>query len=132
MPPKKKETEEKITIKRFKDKSSSFWVNNHHYYLDENNEIRYACGGIDTQELREALKAFIKRNKVSYVPREPSILDQVEKEFISVLTTGKYCGEYIKDLVYKDRKYLEWMRDKYTFSSAEQKLKEEIIEILKK
>lgn len=132
MPPKKKETEDKIVIKRFKDKSSHFFVNNKHYMLDENNEIHFIAGGFYEEECAEALRAYCKRNKVTHAPRGSSILNQVEKEFISVIGFGKYNGERIQDLIYKDHKYLEWMRDKYNFSSAEQKLKEEITEILKK
>lgn len=77
MPPKKKNgIEEKIVIKQFREGSSDFWVDGKHYFLDVNNEINFASGGIDTQKLRTALEAFIKRNKKSYVPRTPNIFEQ--------------------------------------------------------
>lgn len=133
MPPKKKvELENKIEVRRFKDHSSHFWVSNHHYYLDENNEIQYASGGIDTVELREVLKAYCKRNKVTFVEREPSILDQIEKEYNSIFTFGKHKSKSVQTVFYEDNKWLIWCRDNFNFSSAENKIKEEIIEILKK
>ena len=75
-----KTKEDKVVIKRFKDRSSHFWINNHHYFLNEDNKIQYVCGGIDKEEYREALSAYCKRNKVTFVPRERSLFETEEKE----------------------------------------------------
>lgn len=76
--PAKKETEDKITVKQFKDSSSNFWVENIHYHLNENNEIIFCAGGIDYETKREILQAYIKRNKKTFKAREESVLDKNE------------------------------------------------------
>lgn len=128
MPPKRnKETGDKITVKRFKDKSSHFWLDGKHYFLDENNEIQFACGGIDSIECREILKAYIKRNKVSFVAREKSIFEQEEIEY-SVIGFGKYSQETTLSLVSIDKRYAGWLYE----NSADKKIKEELRILLKK
>ncbi len=122
----KKETEDKIVIRRFKDRSSHFWINNHHYFLDENNEIEYACGGIDRKEYREALKNFIKRNKVTFIPREKSIFEQEEREY-SKIGFGKYSQTTTIELVATDKRYASWLYK----NCSDSKIKEELKELLK-
>jgi hypothetical protein len=39
MPPKKSEEKEKFDIRQFKDKSSNWFLNNKHYYLNEKNNL---------------------------------------------------------------------------------------------
>ena len=62
----KKETEDKIVIKGFRDSSSNWWVGYKHYCLDENNILQFVCGGIEDRKETEAIQEFIKRNKKSF------------------------------------------------------------------
>jgi hypothetical protein len=94
----KKSTEEKTTIRQFRDGSSNFWVDNIHYHLDTMGEIHFCAGGNDKEELREYLKAFIKRNKKVFKEREPSIFEQEEIEY-SKITFGKLFVKYFTQLV---------------------------------
>jgi len=127
MPPKKKETEEKITIKNFKDKSSNWFVDGVHYHLNELGDIIFCAGGIDSEERREALKTFIKKNKKCFVPREKSIFEQEEVEY-STIGFGKYSKETTLSLVNIDKRYASWLYE----NSANKKIKEELKILLKK
>lgn len=123
----KKEEKEKVTVINFRDKSSNWWVNNKHYTLTEVNQILFVAGGLEIEAETEFLRQFIKRNKKSFIPREKvAVIEYFEK-----FTFGKYINQkvdYVKDL---DRKYLVWCRDNYQFKIGEEKLKSEIISILK-
>lgn len=132
MPPKKKEVEEKRVIKQFKDKSSNWFLDNVHYHLNENGEVVFCAGGIESEEDKEYLRQYIKRNKKSFVAREPSIFERGQVEYTEKFTTGKYVNKTVQEVFDEDVKYLRWMRDSFNFSSAQNKLKEEIINILKK
>ena len=77
MPPKTKE--DKVNIRQFKSGESSWWVNDAHYNLNASEELIWHAGEVDKPELREALLAFIKRNKKKHSPRPPSIFETEEK-----------------------------------------------------
>jgi hypothetical protein len=120
-----------ILIRQFKDKSSHWFVRDAHYFLNENNEIIWAAGETDKEELRNALIDFIKRNKKTYVPREKGILEKEPKVFDEIIPVGKLKGKTVQQALIEDKKYLSWMRDNFNFNSAQEKLKQQIIEILK-
>lgn len=76
--PLKKTTEDKITIKQFKDGSSNWFVNNKHYHLDDNSVVSFICGGIEDNKETEVIKSFISRNKKVFKERSPNIFEQEE------------------------------------------------------
>lgn len=121
--------ETKITIKQFRDLSSSWWVGYKHYCLDENNVLQFICGGIEDKKETEAIQEFVKRNKKQYVPAKQS---EVLKEYLEIITFGKYINKSVQEVFYLDSKYLQWMYKEYSFSSSQEKLKQEIKEILGK
>lgn len=128
MPAKKKETVEKIPVKQFKDGSSNFFADiSAHYHLNENAEIIWCSGGIDTEDRREAVEAFIKRNKKTFKPREESILDKEEKVYMT-LNFGKFSGVKLNELVDQDKRYASWL---YT-NTTDQNIKLQLKELLKK
>ena len=122
----KKETEDKIVIKGFKDGSSSWWVGYKHYCLDENNALQFVCGGIEDRKETEAIQEFIKRNKKSFKNRELSILETEEKEY-SIITFGKMSGKTTQIIVEEDKRYARWLYDSVT----DNKIKTELKELLK-
>lgn len=126
----KKEDKEKVLIKQFKDSSSHFWCNFAHYYLDKDNNLLWASGESDNTEYRTALEAYIKRNKKTFKERQQSILDAEEKVYM-ILDFGKYAGRPLNEIKDIDKKYLIWLKNSFNFSSVQEKLKQEIIEILK-
>ena len=120
----KKEDKEKISIVNFKDKSSNWFVNMKHYWLNEQNQIVFVAGGIEITAETDFLRDFIKRNKKTYVPRQiTSVI-----EYFEILDFGIHKGSKVDDI---DKKYLKWMIQNYNFSPAQEKLKQEIINILK-
>ena len=124
MPPKSKE--DKTTIKGFKDGSSNWWCNDSHYHLNEAGELIWCSGGMDTEELRNAVLSFISRNKKTYRPREKSLFETEERNW-STITFGKHKGltlDAIKDI---EPKYLRWLYD----NTTDIKIKQELKEILK-
>lgn len=123
----KSKTQEKIIIKQFKDGSSHWFVNYAHYTLLENGEIQWCAGETDKEELRGALKAYVKRNKKSFVARPKSEV----KEYNEIIPIGEYKGKTVSQVLFENKKFLIWMLEKYSFKSGEEKLKQEIIEILK-
>ena len=125
----KKETEDKIVIKQFKDGSSHFWSNYAHYFLNENNELIWCSGETDKEELRNAVLSFIRRNKKSYKERPHS---EVLKGYLEIINFGKYINKSVQEVFHLDSKYLQWMYKEYSFSSSQEKLKQEIKEILGK
>lgn len=62
----------KINIKRFKIGSSDYWIDGKHYFMTEDGEVHFASGGIEEEKLKQELKSFIKRNKHTYVARNPN------------------------------------------------------------
>lgn len=126
MSAKKKETAEKPQVKQFKDGSSNFWYDSVHYRLNQNNELIWCAGGIDTKERKEAVQAFIKRNKKVFSPREQSILDKEEKVYM-VLNFGKFSGLKLNEIVDQDKRYASWL---YT-NTTDQNIKLQLKELLK-
>ena len=122
----KKETEDKIIIKSFRDSSSNWWVGYKHYCLDENNVLQFICGGIEDKKETEAIQEFIKRNKKSFKNRELSILETEEKEY-SIITFGKMSGKTTQTIVEEDKRYARWLYDSVT----DNKIKTELKELLK-
>ena len=118
--------ETKITIKQFRDLSSSWWVGYKHYCLDENNVLQFVCGGIEDKKETEAIQEFIKRNKKSFKNRELSILETEEKEY-SIITFGKMSGKTTQTIVEEDKRYARWLYDSVT----DNKIKTELKELLK-
>lgn len=127
MPAKKKETVDKLQVKQFRDSSSNFWYDNVHYHLNQNNEVIWCAGGIGTQERKEAVEAFIKRNKKQFRPREESILDKEEKVYIT-LNFGKFSGLKLNELVDQDKRYASWLYN----NTTDQNIKLQLKELLKK
>lgn len=125
-----KSKEDKIQIRVFKDQSSNWWVGDAHYYLNASEELIWCSGEVDKPELREALLAFIKRNKKCHVPTPPSVFETEEKEY-SKIGFGKHSGKSTLDILSEDKKWLSWMYKNYSFKSGEEKLKQEIKELLK-
>ena len=122
----KKETEDKIVIKAFRDSSSNWWVGYKHYCLDENNILQFVCGGIEDKKETEAIQEFVKRNKKSFKNRELSILETEEKEY-SIITFGKMSGKTTQIIVEEDKRYARWLYDSVT----DNKIKTELKELLK-
>jgi hypothetical protein len=128
----KTDKNDKIVIKQFRDGSSNFWVDTVHYSLTQEGTIIFCAGGLDKEELRDVLNAYIKRNKKVFKDRSESIFNTVEKEYKEVLNFGKFSGKTVQDIFYEDKKYLQWMLKNYNFTHSQSKLKEQITEILKK
>lgn len=126
MPPKKKETEDKIEIRNFKDKSSNWFVNNVHYHLNELGEIIFCSGGIESKEHVEALQLFINRNKKVFKERESSIFEQEEKDY-SIVNFGKFAGKSTMMIVAEEKRYAKWLYE----NTTDKKIKEELKELLK-
>ena len=117
--------------KQFKDGSSNFWCDGVHYNLNENEDLVFCSGGIDAEERREYMLSYIKRNKKRFISRQPSILENEPKEYLEKIGNGKYAHLSVSEVFLQDKQYLKWMLDKYNFSSAQEKLKQQITEILK-
>lgn len=128
---KKDSDEDKITVRKFKDGSSNFWVGYLHLYLNEQNEICFACGGIMTEEHLSALQAYVKRNKVTFIARDKPEIEIIQRQYNEKITFGAHSGKTVSELFIENKKYLIWVRDKYNFSVTQNKLKQEIIDILK-
>ena len=75
--------------------------------------------------------SYIKRNKKRFILRQPSILENEPKEYLEKIGNGKYAHLSVSEVFLQDKQYLKWMLDKYNFSSAQEKLKQQITEILK-
>ncbi len=127
---KEKEVDDKITIRQFKDGSSSWWVGYKHYCLDENNILQFVCGGMEDLEETEAIKDYIKRNKKTYIPKKQTVFEAEEKEYTTI-NFGKHAGKTTITILAEDKKWLSWMYKNYTFKVGEEKLKQEIKELLK-
>lgn len=124
MPPKPKE--DKVQIRAFKDGSSNWWCNDSHYHLNEAGELIWCSGGMDTEELRNAVLVFISRNKKTYRPREKSLFETEEKEYTKV-TFGKFSGMSTIELTQTDKSYANWLYK----STTDLKIKKELKELLK-
>lgn len=60
-----KKTEEKITVRRFKDGRDSWWVAGKHWTILEGRPY-LAAGGMFVQEEYDHFIAYLKRNKIPY------------------------------------------------------------------
>jgi hypothetical protein len=127
----KKQTEDKVQIRQFKDNSSQWWVNMAHYKLEQNGDIIWAAGEIDKKELRESLEAYIKRNKKQFKERSVSVFDSEPKQYNEKIGFGEYSELTVSELVAEDLKYAKWILEKCNLAGKE-KLKEQLTEILKK
>lgn len=121
--------EAKVEIKQFRDKSSHWWCNMKHYYLNENNELIFAGGGIEITSETDFLKDFIRRNKKTYKEREVSPYIN-PKEYLEVFNFGKHSTKTVQYVFDNDKGYLKWILKNFDFAGKE-KLKQEIINILK-
>lgn len=119
----KKDKEDKIVVKQFRDGSSNFWCDTIHYSLNKDGSVTFCSGGIDTEERKEAVLSFIRRNRKSFKERSASIFENEPREW-SELTFGKFKGFKINEV---ETKYLKWL----ILNSADKKLIEEIKELLK-
>lgn len=117
---------EKFQIKQFRDKSSNFWLNNKHYSLKEDNSIFFVCGGKEDEKETEEMLSYIKRNRKSFVKREPSIFENEPKEY-SIVNFGKMAGKTTQVIVEEDKRYAKWLYE----SVSDIKLKTELKELLK-
>ena len=132
---KKSVEKEKFDIRQFKDKSSFWWCNNKVYHLKEDRELIFIAGGIEDSKETEEMQDYVKRNKKSYRMREKSPLNDENapqvKSYDEVLRFGKHAGKSVEEVMAIDKKWLVWCRDNYSFNSAQEKLKQEITDILK-
>ena len=55
-----------------------------------------------------------------------------DKEYLEIINFGKYINKSVEEVFHLDSKYLQWMYKEYSFSSSQEKLKQEIKEILGK
>ena len=124
MPPKPKE--DKTVIKQFKDSSSNFWCDMVHYHLNEQGELIFCAGGIDKEELRTSLLAFLRQNKKSFKERSPSIFETEEKEYTKI-NFGKFSGMSTIELAQTDKSYANWLYK----NTTDTKIKSELKELLK-
>ena len=122
----KKETEDKIVIKGFRDSSSNWWVGYKHYCLDENNILQFVCGGLENQKETEAIQEFVKRNKKKFIRRQPTVFETEEKEYTKI-GFGKYSQMTTMELVATDKKYSSWLYK----NCSDNKIKMELKELLK-
>ena len=113
----------KIIIKQFKDGSSNFFVDCVHYKLEKDGSIVFCAGGLDTEERKEALSSFIKRNKKIYKERPKVII----KEYTEKFKFGKHINKTVEQVYYEEKSYLKFILSKITDIN----LKNDIIEILK-
>ena len=121
-----KAKEDKLSIKQFRDGSSNFWCDTVHYSLNEDGSVTFCSGGINTEEKRDAVLSFIRRNKKSWKERSASIFEQEEKEY-SKIGFGKYSQMSTIELVANDKRYAKWLYQ----NTADKKIKEELKQLLK-
>ena len=122
----KKETEDKIVIKQFRDNSSNFWSNYAHYFLNQNNELIWCSGETDKEELRNAVLSFIRQNKKSFKARPQTVSETEEKEYTKI-GFGKYSRMTTMELVATDKKYASRLYKNY----SDNKIKTELKELIK-
>lgn len=64
MPPKKKTSEDKLTVRQFRDGSQNWWCAMKHFTLDENKNIVLCAGGLWVEEEVEHLRRYLKTKKL--------------------------------------------------------------------
>lgn len=124
----KKETEN--IVKQGKQNANNFWINYKVYQLLESNSLVLSSGGNEIEIETELVKAFIKRNKKVYI-KNITIFDSEPKQYDEIIPIGKFKAQTVNYVFDNEKKYLTWMLREYNFGS-QTKLKEQIIEILKK
>lgn len=125
----KKETEN--TVKQGKSNFNNFWINYKVYQLLEDNSLVLASGGSEVLTETELVRAFIKRNKKVF-SKNVTMFDSEPKQYNEKIGFGQYSELTVSQLFAKNPKYAKWVLEKYTFSLAQIKLKEQITEMLKK
>lgn len=118
--------EDKINIKQFKEGSSDYWVDSCHYNLNKDGDIVFCAGGIDSQDLRNALIAYIKRNKKVHIPRSENTFEKEAKDY-TIITYGKHNGKSTQHIAAEDKSYGRWLYE----NTRDTKIKEELKELLK-
>lgn len=127
MPLKKIIKETENTIKQGNTNKNCYWLNMKAYQMLPNNEIVLSAGGIEIDSETELGKDFCKRNKKMY--HHYIITAQIE--YNEIIKFGKYINKKVSEVKEFDLQYLKWVRDNYAFKIGEEKLKNEIINILK-
>lgn len=127
MPSKKTIKETENIVKQGKQNLNVYWLNMKAYQMLPGNEIVFASGGIEIDSETELVKAFCVRNKKTY--HHHIITAQIE--YNEVFKFGKYTNKRVSEVKELDLQYLKWVRDNYSFKIGEEKLKNEIINILK-
>ena len=125
----KKETEN--TVKQGKSNFNNFWINYKVYQLLEDNSLVLASGGNEIETETELVKAFIKRNKKAYA-KNVTMFESEPKQYNEIIPCTDMKGKTVSEVFELNKKLLIWFREKYTFKVGEEKIKEQIIEILKK
>jgi hypothetical protein len=125
--PTKKLKEENLTVRQGNTNKNCYWIEYKAYQLLPNNELVFSAGGICDDSETELVKSFIKRNKKVY--HYHTITVQIE--YNEKLNFGKYINKTVDEVKILDLQYLKWVNSSFDFSSAQEKLKKEITEILK-
>ena len=118
---------EENTVKQGKTNLNVLWINLKAYQLIENSVLTFAGGGRELQEETELVLSFIKRNKKAYHKYETI----VKVEYNEIVNFGKHKGLSVQHIFDNEKSWLKWCLSNYTFKIGEEKLKKEIIEILK-
>ena len=126
MPTKTIKTEEN-TVKQGRNNTNVFWLNMKAYQMIENSVLLFAGGGSENQLETELVLSFIKRNKKSYT----KYVTEEVKEYNEIVNFGKHKGFSVQHIYDNEKSWLKWCLSNYTFKIGEEKLKKEIIEILK-
>lgn len=127
MPPKKTIKETENTVKQGLTNKNCYWINMKAYQMLPNNEIVLSAGGEEIEVETELVKAFCVRNKKTYQNR--IITTQIE--YNEVVNFGKHNGKSVQFIYDNDRQWLKWCRDNFKFNLTQEKLKQEITDILK-
>ena len=93
----KTDKNDKIVIKQFRDVSSNFWVDTVHYSLTQEGTIIFCAGGLDKEELRDVLNAYIKRNK--------KVFKDIDKTY--KVTTSDLDPNYVRSKYIRKGNYVE-------------------------
>ena len=118
---------EENTVKQGRNNANVFWVNMKAYQMIEDSVLLFAGGGSEKQEDTELVLSFIKRNKKSYT----KYATEEVKEYNEIVNFGKYKGFSVQYIYDNEKSWLKWCLSNYTFKIGEEKLKNQITEILK-
>ena len=118
---------EENTVKQGRNNANVFWVNMKAYQMIEDSVLLFAGGGSEKQEDTELVLSFIKRNKKTYI----KYTTEEVKEYNEIVNFGKYKGFSVQYIYDNEKSWLKWCLSNYTFKIGEEKLKNQITEILK-